>query len=203
MVAKRYAFDLYQTPGKLVKPLMNYLGLFETEYVLPYPTYTALECCSDGDHNTGSIAKVLSQHGMTVYTNDIRPGLNTDYNFDATILKNWQQTLPEITFNYVISNPPFNVADQILPLAYRFTKRYMFMLLRLSYLEPCENRQDWLDYYKDQQILLMPVNPRPRFRHNNGGDNVTVAWFGWDKRHSWEKLGVKFPFEYCYNWHKL
>jgi hypothetical protein len=50
------------------------------------------------------------------------------------------------------------------------------MLLRLSYLEPCNNRAEFLSVNPPSLIVL----PRISFTGDGKTDNVTCAWFVWD-----------------------
>jgi hypothetical protein len=71
----------------------------------------------------------------------------------------------------------------------------MAMLLRLSYLEPCENRASWLVEHPPAKLIVF--NPRPRFRADTGGtDSVTSAWFIWHR--FGDSQGTEL--EFCTNW---
>ena len=52
------------------------------------------------------------------------------------------------------------------------------MLLRLSYAEPCLNRAEWLKAHPISHLIVLP---RISFTGNGKTDNVTCAWFVWDK----------------------
>lgn len=138
---------------------------------------SVLECCS-GD---GGISKALVlQTGEPIITNDIDDALAADFHFDATKPDEWL-----VKTDWIVSNPPFNCAPQIIPLAYVNAAVGIAMLLRLSYLEPCESRVvasrrgKWLQQHPPTQLIVLP---RISFTGNGKTDNVTCAWFVWDKR---------------------
>ncbi|MBL1176930.1 MAG: hypothetical protein FWK01_17885 [Pantanalinema sp. GBBB05] len=75
------------------------------------------------------------------------------------------------------------------------------MLLRISFLEPCRDRAEWMAKNADQLRYVIPVNPRPQFRADiKGGDSFTVAWFVWVKDWSWETQGIDCPFKFITDW---
>src|SRR5688572_7789216 len=84
-----------------------------------------------------SIANVLSERlGGTVYTNDIDRRWSAHEHADATDPKWWAEVLQAQAIDWVVTNPPFNVAAEILPLAFKRARVGVAMLLRLTYLEP-------------------------------------------------------------------
>ena len=120
---------------------------------------------------------------------------------DATTPIYWQ------TFHktdWVITNPPFSAAPEILPLAFSTARIGVAFLLRLTYAEPAVNRALWLQEYSDHLRYLQVFNPRPQFRRDkSGGDSCTVAWFVFLKSWSWEAMGVECPFQFCFDWKNL
>lgn len=102
--------------------------------------------------------------------------------------------------DWTITNPPFSVAEQILPLAWEHSREGVAFLLRLSYLEPTQGRGHWLQAHADHLRFVIPVSPRPRFRRGSGCDSVTCAWFVWRKDWSWAELGIACPFQFVAGW---
>src|SRR5689334_10374765 len=119
----RHKFDLYKTPSKLTEKLLEQAAI----------SGTILECCADGDETTGGIAKVLAATGCDVWTSDIRPGVSR-FTIDAANPDDWF-TLPG-RVDYVVTNPPFSLAESILPNAMLHARVGVYFLLRLSYMEP-------------------------------------------------------------------
>ena len=135
-------------------------------------------------------------------SNDLHhyPNFDPDYALDATDPEAWEHWASE-GYDWCVTNPPFVEASKILPLAWQHAEKGVAMLLRLSYLEPCSDRADWLKEYADNLTNVIIFNPRPRFREGiSGSDNVTVAWLVWRKEWSWERSGVQCPFSFATGW---
>jgi len=91
---------------------------------------------------------------------------------------------------WVVTNPPFNAAPHILPLALEHCAIGVIALLRISYGEPCENRARWLWGNQDRQsILYLPK--RVSFTGDGATDSVATAWFIWGKS---ERLAPAFVY---------
>lgn len=161
---KRIANDFYPTEEALTRYLLKFMQDAVSGKVL--------EPCAGQYH----ISDVLQDSGLYPVTTDITDGDR----YDATKPEYWQKIAPKV--DWVITNPPFNVAHLIVPQAFDHARRGIAMLLRLSYQEPCVNRADWLKANAKHLKWLIIFNPRPRFRGDTkGSDNVTVAWQVWDK----------------------
>jgi hypothetical protein len=135
------------------------------------------------------IAEILRQSGLQVEDTDIidGPGL------DATTDDYWADRAPDWT----ITNPPFNAATKILQQAYANSRRGVLIFLRITYLEPCPDRAEWLDTHADQLRWCQVVNPRPIFRADtNKTDSATCVWLLWDKHWSWLSQGIEPPFRF-------
>jgi hypothetical protein len=131
---------------------------------------TILECCS-GDMD---IAKVLSiRLKRNIFCNDIDRCRIADSYYDVAQSLSWQMLG---NFDWVISNPPFNRAKEILPLALGNCNIGMVMLLRLNYLEPCLNRIQWLQANPPKRVIVLP---RISFTGDGKTDSVTACWIIW------------------------
>jgi hypothetical protein len=120
-------------------------------------------------------------HGRRVWTNDIDPTYMTDYGGDAG-----DPSAPvwERKWNWVVTNPPFSEAHRILPVAWDHCRVGVAFLLRLTYLEPCANREDWLKAHsRFMSNLIIFGQPRPSFTGDGSTDSVTTAWMVWRKNH--------------------
>ena len=153
--------DFYETPPAFTRILLSdikdYIGI------------NILECCN-GD---GAISDILKKKGYNVATNDIDKRADTDY--DATKDALWTRYSGNVS--WVISNPPFKSAPTIVKKAYHTARDGIAMLLRLTFLEPCQNRGDFLSQHPPNLIVL----PRHSFTGDGGVDSVTCAWFYWIK----------------------
>ena len=189
----RQPLDFYPTPSLLSWALLD-LHSFVGWHGLP----TVLEPCN----GEGAISDVLKESGLFrfVDTADIDPAKvkpstaigATSFTMDATDPQAWSHMA---RYDWVITNPPFNKAPTILPLALDNCRVGMAMLLRLSYLEPCANRASWLQEHPPAKLIVF--NPRPQFRADTDGtDSVTTAWFIWHR--FGDSQGTEI--EFCTNW---
>lgn len=192
-MTERIAHDFYPTPEGLTRGMLGKMA--------PYlPRKSILECC-DGSGAISDILKALPST-PTVQTNELYPqeGRSYDYQLDATDPASWELFDP---MDWVITNPPFSLAEKILPLAFEHSSKGVIMLLRLSYLEPCERRADWLKKNTDSLQMLIPVNPRPQYRKDTRGtSSVTDAWFVFNKNFTWSGRGLYSPFQFLTEWKK-
>lgn len=161
MTTTRRHLDQYFTPAAATRVLMRHINL---------KTMHVLECCN-GD---GAISRELYGYD-SLWTNDIDQSLTADFHNDVT--QDWY--FSNHAFDYIITNPPFNQAAQIVPLAYSHARVGMAMLLRLSFLEPCRDRARWLQQHPPTQLICIP---RISFTGDGKTDNVATAWMLWDKR---------------------
>lgn len=163
--------DFYPTPKWATRELLRHVNI----------GLDVLECCA-GD---GAIADVLEtiNGAEYVHRNDIdnrMPKLN--YSFDATDRNTW------VGFpDWVVTNPPFSCAPEIIPIAYDRSRLGIAMLLRLSFLEPVENRGAWLNGHPPTTLIVLP---RISFTGDGKTDNVTCAWMVWDKRVTTQRIVV-------------
>jgi hypothetical protein len=132
---------------------------------------SVLEPCS-GD---GAIVEPLKEEARitSVRTNDLDRRFVADSHDDATDPR-WWSSLPQ--HDWVITNPPFVDAHQIVPLACKHAKEGVAMLLRITYLEPCEGRAVWLAENPPDGLIVLP---RISFTGDGSTDSATCAWMIW------------------------
>lgn len=188
---KRHYLDFYETQAKLTEVLLGHLPIR-----FRYLPDSIFECCN----GNGAISKILAQKFGTdrLYTNDIDPEKPSNFHWDMAKPEGWEflKNHP-LSFDWVISNPPFSVAPLIIPHAYNCAYKGVAMLLRLSYLEPCQDRADWLKQHPPTKLIIF--SPRPRFRPDTkGSDSVTVGWFIWEKDTDLFNTDIVF----CNDWKK-
>jgi predicted RNA methylase len=97
---QRNAYDYYPTPGFMTRSLLHFHPAIEGAWVL--------EPCA----GNGAIANVLRDAGCGVYENDIDPRHRRPDTYDATAADYWSR-MQRARCDWVITNPPFNVALQI------------------------------------------------------------------------------------------
>jgi len=187
---KRVKNDFYPTNSRLTELLLKHLEVerddefYRKRNINSNNFINILEPCAGQRH----ISKVLANKGYNVTSTDITdepdPEDENDV-LDCTKERYWEFRAISISrtcymYDWVITNPPYKEAKKIIPLAYKYAKKGIAMLLRLSYLEPTKNRADFLKNTPLTKLII--VNPRPRFRNDtNSTDSVTSAWFVWEK----------------------
>ena len=177
MPLPRVKNDYYPSPDKLIRAWLATDTLLSTRD-------TILECC-DGK---GAISNMLRDSGHIVESTDITDGAG----YDATTDEYWVDRSPD----WVITNPPFNVATPIITHALAACKMGVIMILRASYLEPCKDRRHLLDNRISQ---VSYVNPRPRFRADTkGSDSSTVVFITWLK----DKTEPTQEIKYLCDWNR-
>jgi hypothetical protein len=170
-VSLKKSFEFYETPPIYTKTLLYDIGTIVNGKIF--------ECCS-GDN---AIANVLMQNGYHVTTNDIDRNRKADRCMDASKDFLWMSE----PCDWVISNPPFNKASSIVKHAFHYATCGVAFLLRLTFLEPCLNRAEFLVNHPPS-ILVMP---RHSFTGDGNVDSVTCAWFIWIKKE--KQMGLKKP----------
>ena len=160
----RNPFDAYFTPTWQTEALMRRLPLAP---LAP----TVLECCS-GDC---SLSDVLTDYKIRATLNDIDPARDAHLHLDATKMESWKRFGRH---DWVITNPPFNSAFEILERAVQHVNVGVAMLLRISFLEPTLQRGFWLSKNPPQRVIILP---RWSYKGNGKTDSVTTAWMVWAK----------------------
>ena len=164
----RNKFDQYMTPPALVQKLQALVNIYGSVFE---------PCCGDG-----AISQQFLNH--RVLTNDIDSAMPAKLHRDASYPRLWQDTFPHVYHypDWVVTNPPFNRAHEILRFAWAYSTQGVAMLLRLSFFEPVKNRCEILNtlrpFFND---LIIFSQPRPSFSKDGRTDSSTVAWFVWRK----------------------
>lgn len=173
----RRANDFYPTPAWATKMLIDRV-LVRGEILEP--------CAGKGD-----MARVLGTiPGSTVLTNDLDKAMPSSMHMDATDWSWWKGLSYVGPIRWVVTNPPFSVADRILPHAVKFATEGAAFLLRLSYLEPCTGRASWLSENPPTRLLVLP---RISFTGDGKTDSATCAWFVWERYPSERGVQIVVP----------
>lgn len=136
----RHEFDFYETPA--------WLTLLGLKYI-PFSGTIGEPCAGHG-----AIASIMELAGFSIWRNDIDLAKPADYHSDATNAKHWE-TLPDA--DWIISNPPYGkLAAPIVQNAYNHARKGIAMVLRLNWLEVCDDRVDFLRQRPPTTIINVP-----------------------------------------------
>lgn len=175
--------DAYYTPDDAVRIL------HERRPLIGKPGEVVCEPCVGG----GAIAQPFRDRGCLVVTNDLVPTIEADTHNDACSRPTWDQLQTDararldgsgrqwdnrITLDWTVTNPPFVAAMEILQQAYAHSRLGVAFFLRLSFLEPTEDRGPWLAEHPPDELIVLP---RISFTGDGATDSVTCAWMIWYK----------------------
>lgn len=170
--AARRDQDFYPTPIWMTRALLNrvMVGGWAGRMVEP--------CVGDG-----AISKLLDPlvgNGGPVLTNDIVPrgDMVPEFLLDARKPETWAAFQRTGKLAVVVTNPPFDVAFDIVQQAVECADVVVCMLLRLSWLEPTDERGEWLAAHSPRTVIVLP---RHDFRGNGSTDSVTSGWVIWSQ----------------------
>jgi hypothetical protein len=141
-----------------------------------------------------------------VVTNDIDPDMPTTFHGDATNYDHpmWRSRL---RWDWLVTNPPYYCAAEILRIAWHVGITNIAMLLRLSFDEPTQGHgrhygrakllQEMQPFHSHQLIF---GSPRPSYTDDGKTDSVTTAWFVWEKDHLKNGKGCGTRKQYITDW---
>ncbi|HLO85063.1 MAG TPA: hypothetical protein VK203_08650 [Nostocaceae cyanobacterium] len=140
-----------------------------------------------------AIASLLQVWPYTnsLWTNDIDPNKQADYYLDATSTEAWDN-FPDC--DWICTNPPYGVyASPIIKNAFNKARVGVAAFLLTSFLEPCDDRAEFLEQHPPSLVLVLP---RYSFRKDKHGtrwanDNITISCFVWDKRVTGQSIIVR------------
>jgi hypothetical protein len=178
-VLERHPLNFYESPSWFTTELLRYVKI---EGVVGEP-------CVGG----GAIASLLNvwPHTRGIWTNDIDPKKQADYHLDATLSKSWEE-FPNA--DWIVTNPPYSeFAAPIIKNAYQRARVGVAAFLLTSFLEPCDDRAEFLEKNPPNLVLVFP---RYCFRKDKRGirwatDNITISCFVWDKRLTTQRIIVR------------
>lgn len=158
---KRNEFDFYPTPTICTFSIMKFL----IDHKIITPGGIVYECCC-GD---GAMSKVIEQHGFEVIGTDLRDaGI---YGYDRIdFLKQ-----DPYKFDAVITNPPFNIAIDIIEHALKFAP-VVVMLLKSNYWHVKERYNFFM---KHTPAYVLPLSFRPNFYTNGGTGTMDFQFTVW------------------------
>lgn len=182
----RHPLNFYESPSWFTTELLRHVPL---SGVIGEPCvgHRAMPSASFANASLLSVWPYTKQ----MWTNDIDPHKSADYRMDATLSESWAK-FPDS--DWICTNPPFSeFAAPIIKNAYQKARVGVAAFLLTSFLEPCDDRADFLQQHPPSLVLILP---RFCFRKDKRGsrwatDNVTISCFVWDKRATGQQIIIR------------
>ena len=157
----RKATDLYPTPPEVTVALMRFLKL-------PRSTQIWEPACGKGD-----MVEALRGCGMLAYGTDIRSGQD--------FLNSWQPRNTIAACSWIITNPPFSLADEFIRHAAEIGKPFA-MLLKAQYWHAAKRAQLFREI-PPSYVLPLTWRPDFLFKERDGKKGASplmdVMWCVW------------------------
>lgn len=156
----RQGHDTYPTPSEVTEALLR-------EFEIGGRVWEP--CCGEG-----AMVDVLARHGLRVVAGDIRPnpvGMMIDF---------FSYEKPPSEVEWLITNPPFNLAEKIIRHAFRIGVPKMALVLKSSYWH-AKGRVALFDDF--QPSVIAPLTWRPDFL-DLGRPTMEVMWCIWHRPNS-------------------
>lgn len=156
----RRRLDQYSEPPDYVRALLD-RGLSGTSRIL--------DPCAGPEQ---TIVRQLRASGYDAIAGDVDVKIP-----DLTLYGDAERTVGACAgwTEWIVTNPPFNEANRLVPF-FVASAPHVAVLLRLSWLEPTQDRGDWLHAHPPDGLIVLP---RHSFTGNGKVDSVTTAWMIW------------------------
>jgi len=172
----RHQSDYYRTPQK---PIIDFLTAWKQDIDLSNTTLDILDPCAGGDPRYPmSYPTAIKTLGYPIIksltTIDIRLDSHSDIKEDYLI---WE---PQKEYDLIITNPPFNIAQEVIDRSLDIVKPdgYVVMLLRLNFFGS-KSRLSWWNTH--MPILTYVHSKRIAFTENNKTDSIEYMHAVWQK----------------------
>jgi hypothetical protein len=202
---ERVANDYYPTPHEITMILLDKIGAIIEPFDVVFDPCAGHGAILEAIHSRQEIIAIANEPYIvppegchwwktTAHTETVWRCVETKLKTDMDGGIDW-----------VITNPPYD-KELMLPImehSLKHARKGFAALVRLSWLEPCNGRAEFLQANADQLRYVISVSPRPKFRADTkGSDNVTSCWMVWDKSWSWRNVGGDCPFVFASGWKK-
>lgn len=155
----RNPYDFYRTPWEVTQALTDALQLTNKTIWEP--------ACGDGD-----MASVLAENGNHVIGTELR---NTGYGHNGVDFL----TTNFIECDWIITNPPFNLAVQFIERCIEFERPFA-MLLKSQYWHSIR-RLSLFQKHTPSHVLPLTWRPDFHFGAKGGSPTMECAWTVWDR----------------------
>jgi hypothetical protein len=154
--------DFYPTPAWATEALLRHVK-FQGNILEP--------CCGEGD-----MSEVLIKAGYKVFSSDkYDRGYGEKRNF-LTLTQSYK------SYDNIVTNPPFNIAEDVLSHALVLARRKVCLLLRLAFLESRSRYERFYSRRPPSKVLIFSerLSMYPKGHPVNGGGVTAYGWFVWD-----------------------
>ena len=172
----RHKNDYYVTPIDQIKLFLNKLYCYEPDITL-FDRWEILDPCAGGDKNHSmsypeAIKSLINYNVLN--TIDIRDDSL------ATTKDDYLKLNCNGLYNMIITNPPFNIAIDIINKAINDVKPngFVIMLLRLNFLGSKQRFEFWQN---NKPKYIFVHHKRMSFTDNGNTDSIEYAHFVWQK----------------------
>ena len=169
-VARKGA-DFYPTPSWGTKALIKY-ETFDGSILEP--------CCGDG-----AMSEILKETGCPIISSDLYArGYGSQNDFFSL----------QGPYENIITNPPYNVAEDILEHALKISTKKVALLLRLAFLESIKRYRKFYSHIPPTRVYVFTerLSMYPAGEVIKGGGVTPHAWFIWDKSDTSLKTEIKW-----------
>lgn len=164
---KRVESDFYPTPPEATQALLNFLRL-------PRGTMIWEPACGEGH-----MAKVMRENGYDVIETDIDMGVDF-------------LDLPCLSCDWIITNPPFSLADKFIEQCVEHGKPFA-LLLKSQYWH-ARKRLGLFRSYPPSTVCPLTWRPDFLFKKRGGGSPLMdVCWVVWDGTHDTRYIPLERP----------
>lgn len=131
--------------------------------------------CACGD---GAMSTVLEKTGQTIHSSDL---YDRGYGEGGVDFRQTQRRECNI-----ITNPPFNAAEDFVHSALYAAERKFALLLRLAFLEGAKRQATIFSKCPPSKVWVFSerITFYPKGAKRKGSGTTAYAWFVWDKDHS-------------------
>lgn len=165
---ERHASDFYETPPEATHALLDQINI-------PLTAKVWEPACGNS-----AISNVLKDRGFDVFSSDIRPeadGYDLDFLDGLSVETDW-----------IITNPPFNLADSFIETAWRQKVKFAF-LLKATFWNTAQHGRL---FKRCPPTGIYPLTWRPAIAPDRGkGPTMDFTWVVW--RHVSEFVPLARP----------
>jgi hypothetical protein len=91
----------------------------------------------------------------------------------------------DVDFDNIVTNPPFNAAEEFVHSGIKNARRKLALLLRLAFLEGASRQRTIFARNPPSRVWVFSerITFYPKFAERKGSGTTAYAWFVWDREH--------------------